>query len=554
MFDFKKLKVVKKHPLDKSFSSFVGIRRGDNGTLEFSLPRGFDNFPESDFSSVKNTFFKMYKTFQKFEKNHHKNMSDTKPSGKDSIERANNAYHFKDSDDNEVILYSKIRMIESIFETYRDLSLDTVESYLCTGDQVDFSKIENYLDKAVYLDDDVVYIDEMDYERKIINYKDNDLVGMFCFVLGELSVELENDVDQKVLELSDLFVGKHLSPDQKIFEEFYFESTINALKDILCDIDRSTAYKDPRYWTLFEALERFLYGELDMESTKEEGIFWGISNFYQIWEDMCNHHMIKHCLKSSDQEVFYADTELEISGSRFSNRTFGGRYVFLKDGAENPFFIEFRGQRRWMRPDIVIKNNHEDIDVLAKHVKILKKNESLTSFDLELTLREDSREIFNKAYAKFRDDLKRKMKGGRHRFFRNTDFFTSYPRAKFDVIFDFYNQFYKKKTQDSENRKDFFLVDWKYVDLFFLYEKSEKLDMDINKQLSYELCLSSQNTEISIESQFGIPWYFAEDFTAPYYLCSDAESSKLYNRILLSQIKIIQVNFTFVQQEYLKYA
>lgn len=429
MFDFKKLKVVKKHPLDKSFSSFVGIRRGGDGMLEFSLPRGFDGFPESDFSSVKNIFFKMYKTFQKFEKNYCKNMSDTRPSGKDSIEKASNAYHFKDSEDNDVILYSKIRMIESIFEIYRDLSLDTVESYFCTGDQIDFSKIENYLDKAIYLDDDVVYIDEMDYERQIINYRNNDLVGMFCFILGELSIELESDVDQKVLEISDFFVGNFLSPDQKIFDEFYFESTINSLKDILCDIDKSTAYKDPQYWMLFEALERFLYGELDMESTQEEGVFWGISNFYQIWEDMCNNYMIKSCLNSNDQEVFYADTALEINGSRFYNNNFGGHHIFLKDGADNPFFIEFRGRFRWMRPDIVLSkivfSEHFKINIKSNisktpdvecnlvsinlEKKIIPKVENI-SFEVLLTgTGIDSR----KKYEDFCKDLERGMRGGR---------------------------------------------------------------------------------------------------------------------------------------------
>lgn len=550
MFDFKKLKVVKKHPLDKSFSSFVGIRRGGDGMLEFSLPRGFDGFPESDFSSVKNIFFKMYKTFQKFEKNYCKNMSDTRPSGKDSIEKASNAYHFKDSEDNDVILYSKIRMIESIFEIYRDLSLDTVESYFCTGDQIDFSKIENYLDKAIYLDDDVVYIDEMDYERKVINYKNNDLVGMFCFILGELSIELENDVDQKVLDLSDLFVGRFLSPDQKIFDEFYFESTINALKDILCDIDKSTAYKDPQYWMLFEALERFLYGELDMNSTQEEGVFWGISNFYQIWEDMCNYQMIKHCLESSDQEVFYADTELAINGSKFSNRTFGNRHVFLRDGAENPFFIEFRGQRRWMRPDIVVKNKGSSVHELRKYIKISKRHESSHIVDLEIFPCGGLDTLSHKIYIKFCQDLKKRMRGGRHIPSKKSCIFTAYPKSCLEEIYNTHTA----KLKIYFNHPDYHVVDWKYVDLFFMYEKSSKLNVDISKQLSYEMCISSQQKKSTVKSQFGIPWYFSDFSSVTYHGLTDCESKNLYDRLISNEIDIVKVNFIFVQQEYLKHA
>ena len=46
-----------------------------------------------------------------------------------------------------------------------------------------------------------------------------------------------------------------------------------TLKDVLHDIDKNTAYKDTQYWQLFEAIESFLYGELDMESIHENGIY-----------------------------------------------------------------------------------------------------------------------------------------------------------------------------------------------------------------------------------------------------------------------------------------
>ena len=439
-------------------------------------------------------------------------------------------------------------MIENIFEVYRDLSLDVVESYLCTGDQIDFSKIENYLDKAIYLDDDVVYIDEMDYDRKVINYKNNDLVGMFCFILSELSIELESDVDQMVLDFSDLFVGRFLSPDQKIFDEFYFESTINALKDILYDIDKSTAYKDPRYWMLFEALERFLYGELDMESTQEEGVFWGISNFYQIWEDMCNHYIIKSSLNSRDLEIFYADTAIEINGSRFSNRTFGGRHVFLRDDAENPFFIEFRGQRRWMRPDIIVKNIK--LGLLDRHIRFLKKNDSLHSFDVEVFLVGGLNSFSHQVYTAFCKDLKKKMKGGRYIPHKKTCIFTAFPKSCFEDVL----QVHTAKLKAIDKIPDYYMIDWKYVDLFFLCDKSDKLDMDINKQLSYELCLSHQQGKASIKSQFGIPWYFPSEYLDTHEIVSEDELKKLYHRLVSSEIDVVKVNFTFVQQEYLKYA
>jgi hypothetical protein len=72
-----------------------------------------------------------------------------------------------------------------------------------------------------------------------------------------------------------------------LFNEETFEITLHTLKDILDDIDKRTTYKDNDYWRLYEAIELFLYGELDMENPHEDGTFWGISNFSSVWEDMC---------------------------------------------------------------------------------------------------------------------------------------------------------------------------------------------------------------------------------------------------------------------------
>ena len=68
MFNLAQLKIEKLSD-NPSTNSFVGIRRNDDtGELVFRLPLGFDAFPEDDFSEVKSLFFKMYRTFKKFEK------------------------------------------------------------------------------------------------------------------------------------------------------------------------------------------------------------------------------------------------------------------------------------------------------------------------------------------------------------------------------------------------------------------------------------------------------------------------------------------------------
>jgi len=63
MINFSEIKLVK----DPN-ENFVGIRKSQSGdTYEFWLPNGFNDFPEGDFDKVRDLFFKMYRTFRKFE-------------------------------------------------------------------------------------------------------------------------------------------------------------------------------------------------------------------------------------------------------------------------------------------------------------------------------------------------------------------------------------------------------------------------------------------------------------------------------------------------------
>ena len=120
MFNLAKLKIEKRSD-NTNYNSFVGIRRNhDTGELVFRLPLGFESFPEDDFTEVKNLFFKMYRTFKKFEKDNYDNnkrdIQDDKPSAKDNTKSSANGYRFTDKEENDVVLYSKIVVIEKIIE------------------------------------------------------------------------------------------------------------------------------------------------------------------------------------------------------------------------------------------------------------------------------------------------------------------------------------------------------------------------------------------------------------------------------------------------------
>ena len=81
MLNFKELKLDKR--IDNNTDPFVGIKKNEkNGKPEFRLPIGFDDFPEGDFNATKQLFFRMYRTFKKFERDNLKNFQDNKPKKK----------------------------------------------------------------------------------------------------------------------------------------------------------------------------------------------------------------------------------------------------------------------------------------------------------------------------------------------------------------------------------------------------------------------------------------------------------------------------------------
>ena len=200
------------------------------------------------------------------------------------------------------------------------------------------------MDKAIYLPNDVIYIDEMDLPRQTLQYEAVTLIDLFCFIVSELQNELEQDLEPRVQELAHRFSEQHLNHEESLFNEETFETTIFTLKNVLDDIHKYTAYKDEDYWRLFEAIELFLYGELDMENPHEDGTFWGINNFSAVWEDMCATWAF------ANFDVIYADTNVIFNGKRLKSGS-------QKSDFKNPFFVSFRNQKRWIRPDLITQEN-----------------------------------------------------------------------------------------------------------------------------------------------------------------------------------------------------
>ncbi|MGD1713913.1 hypothetical protein [Dapis sp. BLCC M172] len=73
------------------------------------------------------------------------------------------------------------------------------------------------------------------------------------------------------------------------------------MKDALEEIDNYTPIKDVDYWDFYDAIENFLYGEINNSS---EGFVWGFDNFHSIWESMCLTFLVKNTPKN---RIIYLD-------------------------------------------------------------------------------------------------------------------------------------------------------------------------------------------------------------------------------------------------------
>lgn len=539
MFNLANLKIEKRSDNTNS-SSFVGIRRNnDTGELVFRLPLGFDSFPEDDFNEVKSLFFKMYRTFKKFEKdnydNNNKDIQDEKPSAKDNTKSSANGYRFTDKEESDVILYSKIAVIEKIIEIYDDLVINSIKRHVSRSELIDFSKIDKYLHQAVYLSNHTVFIDEMNLPKNTIKLESSNLIELYCFILAEIMHELEQDIDSHVIEISNKFKELHLSNDQSIFNEQTFEITINVLKEQLDDIDKNTAYKDDDYWMIYEAIETFLYGELDMSCTNEDGIFWGINNFYQVWEDMCN----TWAFKKENFNILYADTNIKINGNQVSNKKIGGCSVYCKENFNVPFFIGLREYKRWMRPDLVRFHSMNNIYENSVNIVYIKKH-PLDRVDFKVIKKPNCYDTIHDDFIK---RLKSKLSGKTSlmhgaRYNTSKNIFTNYDN---NILQEVINNMLNTNSS-------YMIIDWKYHDELFFKYSSDKLKKDITKQLCYEFTMSESLNNYKIKTQFVIPNFEKNTDN----IGDNIENASLFTTLKSSGIVVFKANFFMIQQAYLK--
>ncbi len=326
--------------------SFVGIERRDD-RLYFYLPKGFNSDDETlqTFSAKRDLFFLLYQVFDKFkqicvEKGYLEENSEILAGDRDGVIKTSRGSAVGESDDeDEIIFYGKLSTIEGILSAYDEPKILSLVYRLGKVETIDYSKFHKFLHRAVFLPNNAAYIDYMDLPRKQVQFTTTDLVAMYCYLLYEIKLQLNQEVRSEIKALAEQFRQEYIGADYGLFEEDFFEIAIDTLKEALEVIDRNTPLKDADYWQFYEAIELFLYGELQHT---EEGEIWGINNFYSVWESMCLTDIVK---TTEPRRLLYLDRQF-VSDTILASVDETKKAIDLSD----TFYIN--GSR--LRPDAVV--------------------------------------------------------------------------------------------------------------------------------------------------------------------------------------------------------
>ena len=393
--------------------------------------------------------------------------------------------------------------------------------------------------KAIYLDNDVVYIDEMNLSKSIIIQTSPPLLQLFSFIFTEIKKELQefDTIPDKAFELSDIFKETYLQSDTSLFgSEEMLNQNIGIMKEVLEEVEINTVYKDDDYWHFFDAVESFLYSE----KSEEDGVYWGISNFYDIWEDMCQTYFLnKEPFKNN---ALFADIK--------------GRLVDFGKLGTNPFEISLNKEqtKRNLKPDLVIRKVIENVKSSISFEEIfhehLHPNRRFVTIKL---LNEDYKELYYEFWKKlipYYNEKNIKYPENSAQIYHG-----SYKKVKEEILKRIVSKHSEIGMETDE--KCLQIIDYKYMAELAFHNYNEysididgenKINDDIKKQLIYEWAVQNSVQDIKTESEFWIPYYddqHPEELTKKYIGINNIKFNE-------SQIKVVKMPFNVMQDFYLK--
>jgi hypothetical protein len=346
MIDFSKLEC------QVASGAAVGIGVDENNKSTFYLPIGYTALTTAD--EKKQAFFELYRLFKAYvAKNNLDTVKDTRSSQNGTVAK-NDGYELtvKD-DDSEIMLYTKVNFLDTIIDAFDPYAIQNIANRKLYSEEFELEDALNHLDDAVFMPNHAFMVDQAIVDKKQLVIEASELAQMFCFIYCDVKTQLQevDQVDSQHRFLADKFKELHLFPQASLFEQDSFEQVKTILKDRLELIDHHTPIKDDEYWKLRDAIYAFLYGE-PVKGLSDT--YWGIKNFWPIWEDLCLEAVAKTSLK---EKVWLADSKRDDLFGKAAK--IGTKNLFFKDSvADYPFKICFDDKVKYLYPDAIFNFNY----------------------------------------------------------------------------------------------------------------------------------------------------------------------------------------------------
>lgn len=515
---------------------FVGIRK-QGGVVEFCLPQGFQDYPIQVRQERRDLFFQLYQTLRIFQNGIAGKRWESNSTEDTGLHAKGGATFTTKDGEEEVTLYAKIPALEAVLDGYDSLRIFRLAARPQQTQDVDYSKLHRYLDRAVYMEDHTAYIDEMVLPTQTLKYAETDIVEMFCFIYREVKQALgeTSEMRPEVNAYGQKFRHNHLYPDSSLFSDAH-DRTIQLLKRILNKIHLETGYKDGDYWHFYDSIETFLFGALDPD---EDGVLWGISTFAPVWEDMCLTWVFNRSEKSKRSIQFADPDRYTLCNHQLPDN----QKVYKRDTFDNPFYIQRGSIRRYMRPDLVRGLSTKNRDVLRDYFSI--KHQNRKCYIRLKRKNKNGRYYFQKLVKK----ISEAYSGAKRPSKKAEEWSFSIPKQAMSLLERPKDEIRQMIT--NSRSETWTVYDFKYKPTSLYQDNIKEREVaDIHKQLVYEYALQSVLPDsASTQSVLDLPRFFPQK---PQDISKRVEEERLHHSVRSAGIVIAEVDYLTVQETYLE--
>lgn len=366
MIDFSKLEC------QVASGAAVGIGVDEQNKDTFYLPIGYTALTTAD--EKKQAFFELYRLFKAYvTKNKLDPVKDTRSSQNGTVAKSDGYKLIVKDDDSETMLYTKVNFLDTIIDAFDPYAIQNIANRKLYSEEFELEDALNHLDDAVFMPNHAFMVDQAIVDKKQLVIEASELAQMFCFIYCDVKTQLqeENEIDAQYRYLGDRFKELHLFPQASLFEQDSFEQVKTILKDRLELIDHHTPIKDDEYWKLRDAIYAFLYGE-PVKGVSDT--YWGVKNFWPIWEDLCLEAVSKSQLST---RVILADTRRRDFFSGLKAISLNGKEIRYYPDCDYPYFIKHGNEIKYIYPDLIF-------GTLRLQIKEIFKNVLADLFDKEM--------------------------------------------------------------------------------------------------------------------------------------------------------------------------